>query len=184
MQARSTLLIAALLLTALTVPALAQDGADPPPAALAIESLAVTPEKLAADTLCQLRVQLASKADQHISALAFEVEIGDAKLPVYARQLFMDNVTPGATTEVQLYNFWTTETDRPAPKSGKLRLVVTLTEARWLTLGTDDDGTEVWTLGEDVPGLPVKAELVLDLRKGDAAPQTKTSSAENGGQDD
>ena len=62
-------------------------------------------------------------------------------------------------------DFWTTETGRPAPADGKLRVTVTLRAAQWVGITTEDDGTEVWTLGEAVPGLPVTQELVVPLKK-------------------
>ena len=166
---RPTLLLLALLLAA--TPLVGQNAEQPAsveekmPAPTAIESIEISPEKPGVDTLCTLRVKLSNTAEKAISALRFEVELGGAALPVYARQLFMDALPPGATTEVELYNFWTTETGRAAPKDGKLGVVVRLAEARWVSFATEEDGTEVWTLGEPVEGLPVQAERALDLGK-------------------
>ncbi len=136
----------------------------PATAALAIESIAIEPASPAADTLCQLRVKLASSAEGTISALDFGVAIGGVALQVYDKQLFLETVAPGKTTEVRLYNFWTTETGRPAPASGKLELEVTLRAAQWVEITTEEDGTEVWTLGEAVPGLPVVKKLIVALQ--------------------
>ncbi|HEX9734713.1 MAG TPA: hypothetical protein VGG06_22300 [Thermoanaerobaculia bacterium] len=135
----------------------------PPP--LAIEAVRIEPSAPAADTLCQLRVVVRNAAERPVSALDFGVALGGTQLKVYDQQLFLENLAPGATTEIRLYNFWTTETGRPAPADGKLRVTVTLRAAQWVAITTEDDGTEVWTLGEPVPGLPVEKELVVPLSK-------------------
>ena len=165
---RTTRILSAGLMAALCLcgPLAAQEASEKKEAAaspLMIESIRIDPAKPAADTLCQLRVKLTSTAENTISALDFGVAIGGESLPVYDKQLFLDTVAPGKTTEIRLYNFWTTETSRPAPASGKLSLEVTLRAAQWVEITTEEDGTEVWTLGEAVPGLPVKSQLVIPL---------------------
>lgn len=136
---------------------------DAPP--LAIEAVRIAPSAPGADTLCQLYVTLKSSAERPVSALDFGVAVGGTPLKVYEKQLFLENLAPGATAEVRLYNFWTSETGRPAPADGKLRVAVTLRAAQWVEITTEEDGTEVWTLGEPVPGLPVAKELVVTLKK-------------------
>lgn len=158
--------LAVLLVLGLAVSVAAQDEAakkETPPLALA--SVRIEPAAPAADTLCQLRVEVANAAERPVSALDFGVALGGTPLKVYEKQLFLENLAPGSTTEIRLYNFWTTETGRPAPADGKLRLTVTLRAAQWVEITTEDDGTEVWTLGDAVPGLPVARELVVPLKK-------------------
>ena len=146
-------------------PPAAEAEKEAAPSPLAIEAVAIEPAAPAADTLCQLRVRIKSTAERTISALDFAVAIGGTPLKVYEQQLFLETLPPGEVTEVRLYNFWTTETGRPAPADGKLKLEVTLEEAQWVEITTEDDGTEVWTLGDQVPGLPVAKELVVPLKK-------------------
>lgn len=132
---------------------------------LTLEEVKIEPSAPGVDTLCQLRVKLKSSAGKTATAFDFGVSIGGSPLEVYERQLFLDAVEGGESREIRLYNFWTTETGRPAPADGKLRLAVTLREAQWVEITTEDDGTEVWTLGEKIPGLPVSKELVVELKK-------------------
>jgi len=158
--------LAVLLVLGLTgaVSLAAQEAAaEKPP--LAITAVRIEPAAPAADTLCQLRVEVKNAAERPVSALDFGVALGGTPLKVYEKQLFLENLAPGATTEIRLYNFWTTETGRPAPADGKLRVTVTLRAAQWVGITTEDDGTEVWTLGDAVPGLPVAQEIVVPLKK-------------------
>lgn len=145
-------------------PATREEAAEPAPP-LTIEAVRIEPAAPGADTLCRLFVTLASSAERPVSALDFGVAIGDTALAVYEKQLFLEHLAPGAKAEIRLYNFWTSETGRPAPADGKLRVTVTLRGAQWVEITTEDDGTEVWTLGEAVPGLPIAKELVVPLGK-------------------
>lgn len=132
-------------------------------ASLSLEAVEVEPAAPAADTLCRLSVKLRNAGTGTATALGFSVRLGGQELAVYGNQLFMQAVPPGATTEVQLYNFWTTETGRSAPADGKLRVEVRLLEATWVTIEKDEEGTEVWTLGDPVPDLPVAREITVPL---------------------
>lgn len=142
-------------------------GADGPPvqAPIAIEAIVIEPAAPAVDTLCKLRVALKSTADQTLSSLRFTVTINGKPLPVYRNQVFVEPVAPGKVTEIKLYNFWTTETNRPAPADSKLVVEVKLDEARWMKMSTDPQGVEVWELGEGVPGLPVAKSVTIALAK-------------------
>ena len=151
------LALGSLLLTAAAPPA------EPPkPAAspLTLAAVTVTPPSPGADTLCQLRVDVANKGDRIASQLAFTVKVNGHELPVYRNQIFMQRLDPGKTSTVRLYNFWTTETGRPAPADGKYRVEVTLREAKWYEIATKD-GVEEWTPRDPVPGLPVVATAVV-----------------------
>ena len=131
----------------------------PPPSALALTKVTVTPTGAGTDTLCQLRVEIANRGDRVASELAFTVKVNGHELPVYGNQLFMQRLDPGKTATVRLYNFWTTESGRPAPADGKYRVEVTLAAARWYQIATDN-GAEVWTPVGAVPGLPVIATAI------------------------
>ena len=165
---------ALLLSGSLLVPAVAQeDRESPPPAPLTLESLRVTPETPGPGTLVQLRADVTNRGEKIASQLAFRVEINGEPLPVYENQIFMQAIPPGETTEVRLYNFWTTETFRPQPKDGKLNLEVSLEEAHWYRIqDVEEEGEtiEEWTPLEPVPGLPSSRSLVLDLGKGKPGP--------------
>lgn len=139
----------------------AQENAAPPP--LIVESVRVEPARPAADTLCHLEVILHNRGDHTASQLDFRVVINGQQLPVYRNQLFMYPVAAGETATVQLYNFWSTETSRPMPTDGKLKVEVTLVEARWMDISVDDEGVEVWKPLGDVDGLPSRKQVVLTM---------------------
>jgi hypothetical protein len=136
-------LVAILALTALPAlarPAGAQSEKSPPAAEkapetaakplLALEGLIVEPSNPGTETLCRLRVKIANHGEKIASAFAFKVEVAGHELPVYRNEVFMKPVPAGKTVELALYNFWTSETGRPAPTDGKLPVQVTLREAR------------------------------------------------------
>ncbi len=136
---------------------------------LTVEAVEVEPAAPGPDTLCRLRVQLRNRGDQIASQLGFAVSINGQPLGVYGNQLFMYPVMPGTTEEISLYNFWTTETSRPMPADGKLRVEVSLREAIWarMTIEEDEEGEiEVWTPIGPVEGLPVSASVTLEMKKG------------------
>lgn len=129
-----------------------------------VEAVVVEPAAPGPDTLCRLKVKLRNAGDRVASQLGFRVTINGQELPVYANQLFYFPLEPGGTMELPLYNFWTTETSRPAPANGKLDIAVTLLEAKWFTI-SDDEGVEVWKPLEPVDGLPSEASISLKLKK-------------------
>ena len=165
-RARSRLTLQALaLLAVLAVPAAAQEGETeepPPPPPVAVEKVVVAPDDPGPESLVRLTVTLANRAERPVTAFGFDVEVAGHPLPVYDNQLFLKPLGAGETVDLSLYNFWTSETGRPAPADGKMTVRVTLREARWLTMG-EEEGTEVWTLEEPVEGLPVSAETMVEL---------------------
>ncbi|HEX4952881.1 MAG TPA: hypothetical protein VF017_05735 [Thermoanaerobaculia bacterium] len=155
-----SLLILALLATP---PALAQPPAAPAPIELGEVSL--EPAQPAADTLCKLRVTLKNGSARMVSSLRFEVRLNGQPLTVYSNQAFLEKLAPGASQTVQLYNFWTTETGRPAAVDGRLTVEVRLVAARYLAGSKDAQGNDVWQLEEAVPGLPVSATRTVTLAR-------------------
>jgi hypothetical protein len=151
---------------------LAQAAAESP---LRIESIVVSPERPADDTLCRLTVRLHNAGAKAMYSFAFDVKLDGVSLPVYERQLFLQAIGAGETAEVRLFNFWTTETSRPRPADGKLDVEVTVREALWLDIthepaadeapasGEAAEPVEVWTPAGEVPNLPVRRSLVLEL---------------------
>jgi hypothetical protein len=147
-------------------PALAAGQPAPAPAPkppLAVEGVEILPASPGPDTLCQLRVKVKNGGTHKASALVFAVRINGEPLAVYKHQIYLQQIGPGATAEVHLFNFWTTETGRPIPKDGKLRVEVALAEARWVEVRSEG-GTEVVTPVGAVPGLPVSASLTVPLK--------------------
>ncbi len=75
-------------------------------------------------------------------------------------------VPAGGEGEVQLYNFWTTETSRPEmPKGGKYVVEVALREAQWMSITMEEeDGEEieVWRPLGAVENLPISATVTLE----------------------
>lgn len=157
-------LAAIAVLAAIPAPSLAQEEAAPEAPALSIVAVHVEPEQPAADTLCRLRVKIGNRGEEIATQLGFSVAINGQKLPVYENQLFMYPLAPGSESEVVLYNFWSTETSRPEPASGKLAIEVTLREARWMDISLEEE-TETWTPVGDVAGLPVSASITVPLAK-------------------
>ena len=126
--------------------------------------VSVDPTEPKAETLCTLRVELENKGGQIASQLEFRVEINAANLPVYDNQVFMVPVPTGETTEIKLYNFWSTETSRPWPEDGRLSIEVTLVAAQWMNISTKD-GVEIWEPLGPVDGLPVSQKASISLKK-------------------
>jgi hypothetical protein len=150
--------LAALACLTHAVPAAAQTSP------VVVEKVTVEPTRdLAADVLCRLAVTLRNTSEQIASQLGFKVTINGQELPVYVNQLFMYPVEPGASTEIPLYNFWSTETSRPRPADGKLAVEVTLAEAQWMDISTDAEGVEVWKPLGAIDGLPSSAGVTLEM---------------------
>jgi hypothetical protein len=149
-----------LLLAAFVGATVGLAAAEKPAPQVTIESVAVTPPRPGPDTLCQLRVSLRNRGAKPASELAFEVRVNGVELPVYRRHLFMQRVDPGAPTELRLFNFWSSESGRPAPADGRYTVEVALTAARWYEI-TREGEDEVWTPGEAVAALPARATATL-----------------------
>lgn len=171
MTLRTASALAALLpLLALgaALPAQEEEPAAAPEPLLALEAVRVEApvpgEPPGPETLVRLKVAIANRGEEIASALVFTVTVAGQELPVYRNQVFLKAVPPGETTELQLYNFWTGETGRPAPADGRLPVEVTLREARWMSVA-DEEGVEVWKPLGEVEGLPVAASTVVALKK-------------------
>jgi len=149
-----------LLATALTVPLLAEEKKP----ALTLESIQVEPASLRPDTLCHLRVTLRNSGARPASELEFVVKLNGRELPAYKNRLYLKAVEPGASREIPLFNFWSTEAGRLAPADGKLALEVTLVRAAWMQKETKDRA-EVWSATGAVEGLPVARTITLQMRK-------------------
>ena len=152
----------AAVLAALLLPSSspAAETAKPTPPPLAIVAVTATPADAGADTLCQLRVDVANKGDRIASQLAFAVKVNGHDLPVYRNHLFMQRLDPGKTTSLRLFNFWTTETGRPAAADGKYHVEVTLLNAKWYDIALKDN-VEEWTPRDPVSNLPVTATTTV-----------------------
>jgi hypothetical protein len=145
------------------LPVAAEETATAGPT-LSIASISVAPESPAADSLCRLTVSLVNNGDKVASQLGFRVEINGVELPVYSNQLFMYPLLPGATSEIPLFNFWSTETSRPFPTDGRMTVAVTLTEAQWTAIESID-GVETWTPLGAVSGLPASSSVTLAMSR-------------------
>ena len=149
--------------------ALVTAGAKSPDPQLTLEAVKVDPASPGPDTLCRLSVTLKSSGAKTASALAFRVKVDGRELTVYKNELFFRPVAAGASAEVRLHNFWSSETGRPFPTNGRMTVEVTLAEARWMDVKTEN-GAEVWTAVGPVEGLPVSKSVTLSLAK-TAAPR-------------
>lgn len=167
-------LAACLFLLLAAAPGRAQEAppgpeVEAPEPLLTLESVSVRGpvegESPGVDSLARLSVRIANRGEEIASAFAFTVEVAGHELPVYEKQVFLKPVPPGETVELALYNFWTSETGRPAPAGGKLTVEVTLREARWMRRTVKEE-VEVWTPLGAVEGLPVTASTVVSLTAG------------------
>jgi hypothetical protein len=156
--------IRVLAILALLLAPAAAARAEPPKPALALQAVKVEPASPRKDTLCHLAITVKNAGTQPASAFELVVKVNGQELPAYGKRLYLAPVEPGATRELRLYNFWSTEAGRPAPASGKLDVEVTLIHASWMTK-TARDGAEVWTPAGDVPGLPISKNITLTMAK-------------------
>jgi len=131
---------------------------------ITIETITIEPSSPADDTLCKLRVTVANHGTEIASQLDFKVKINDQMLPVYRNQLFMFPLEPGKSADIQLYNFWSTETSRPSPKDGKLTVEVPLAAAQWTKVSMEED-VEVWQPLGEVAGLPHSKSVTLEMKR-------------------
>lgn len=143
---------------------LATVAAKPADSGLTLEAVKVDPASPGPDTLCRLTVTLKSSGTKTASALGFRVKVDGHELPVYRNELFFRPVAAGATAELKLHNFWSNETGRPFPTGGRMTVEVTLAEAQWMEMKTEN-GAEVWTAVGPVEGLPVSKSVTLTLKK-------------------
>ncbi len=162
---RSKSILAALGVTCLigTGSLLAQEDTAPAPQ-ITIEAVTVEPASPAADTLCKLTVTVKNHGSETASQLDFKVKINDAALPVYRNQLFMFPLEAGKSSDIKLYNFWSTETSRPFPKDGKMTVEVSLVGAQWTRVSMEED-VEVWEPLGAVEGLPHAKSVTLEMKR-------------------
>ncbi len=131
---------------------------------ITIEAITIEPAAPAVDTLCKLRVTLKNEGSEIASQLDFKVKINGQLLPVYRNQLFMFPLEPGKSSDIKLYNFWSTETSRPAPQNGKLEVEVSLVGAQWTKVSMEED-VEVWQPLGEVAGLPQSKSVTLEMKR-------------------
>lgn len=165
----TVLALAVLTLAAgLTVPLTAQEEeakkAEEKTPLVVVEEVTVEPADPGPETLCRLTVKLRNGGERPASLFGFGVTVNGQPLTVYDKELFALAVDPGTAADLRLFNFWSAETGRPAPKDGKLTVEVRLKEAQWVEIKTED-GAEVWTPTGAVEGLPVAKSLTLKMKK-------------------
>jgi hypothetical protein len=155
-------LATAVVLVLALAPLHAAEAPKPTPPLVTLTALKVEPPSPAPDTLCKLTVTLKNDSERSASRLEFRVEIGGVELPAYKARTFLAVVPPKGTLDLHLFNFWSSETSRPAPKDGKLPVTVTLLAACWVERQVGE-GTETWKPLAPVEGLPSSSRLVLSL---------------------
>ena len=84
------------------------------------------------DTLYRLRVKIRNNGSEPASDFSFQVTVSGQRLAPYVNHTFRSDVAPGKETEIQLYNFWSSESGRLFPADGRLVVEVRLTSARWM----------------------------------------------------
>jgi hypothetical protein len=132
---------------------------------LVLETIEVEPKTAAPDTLCHLDARIRNGGKAVASSFAFRVKLDQRELGVYGDHLFLDPVEPGETRSLPLFSFWTDETGRPLPESGRIVVELTLVEARWMKEEKDSDGVLVWSDLGAVEGLPQTASFTVEIEK-------------------
>jgi hypothetical protein len=165
MSSRNAAIAAVLIVSIISSPVstFAQESTGAAPL-VTLEAISVEPTAPGADTLCKLQVTLQNKGTEVASQLDFKVKINGQELPVYRNQLFMYPVQPDQSAQIQLYNFWSTETSRPMPADGKLTVEVSLVAAQWMKIAMEDE-VEVWEPLGPVDGLPSSQSVTLTMQR-------------------
>lgn len=158
---RLFLSLALSLISGVRLAAAAQEPKPAPPR-LTLATIRVEPPSPAPDTLCKLTVTLKNDSERPASRLELRVEVGGVELPAYKARTFLAVVQPRGTLDLRLFNFWSSETSRPAPKDGKLPVTVTLVAARWVERQAGE-GTETWKATGPVEGLPSTSRMTVTL---------------------
>ncbi len=140
--------------------------AEEKPSLLTLQAIQVEPASPAPDTLCHLTVTLKNSGNQPASSLELSVKVNGRELPAYRSRVFLETVEPGTTRQVKLFNFWSTESGRPAPAPAdtKLTVEVTLAKASWMQREIQN-GATVWTPTGPVPGLPSSKSVTVVMGK-------------------
>ncbi len=139
-----------------------QDTAGEVASELSLGRILVEPERPAEETLCKLSIEVSNSSEGAASYLAFEVRLNGEPLAVYENQLFVQQIAPQSSTTVDLFNFWSTDSDRLPPTDGKITIEVLLLEAQWARIEIEN-GVEIWTPTGSVAGLPVSSRRTLHL---------------------
>jgi hypothetical protein len=137
-----------------------QPASAPPVPGLSLETVIVEPGVARADTLCRLRVRIRNTGAQAASHLRFQVQVAGHDLVAYRNLVYLQTLPPAATAEVQLRNFWSSESGRPFPAQGEFAVRVTLVEAQWVLRRAHDGATMTEPTGA-VAGLPVTVSATL-----------------------
>jgi hypothetical protein len=152
----SALAILALLAASVSQQASAEkQGSSRDSSLLTMEAVEIDPAHPGPETLCKVRVRLRNKGKQAASDFGFQVTINGQQLSVYSNQVWATRLAPGKDTDLQLYNFWTSEPGRPKPKDSRPVGEVRLRAARWY----DADGKP----SSDVDPLPPPRSITLTM---------------------
>ena len=84
------------------------------------------------DTLCKLHVRIRNLAKEPASDLSFRVTVNGQRLASYVNYVYRTTLEPGKDTDLNLFNFWSSEAGRPYPSDGRLVVEVRVIGARWL----------------------------------------------------
>lgn len=152
------------VLTAAGLPCVAAAEADAAPASLTLDAVVVKPANPGPEVLCKLRVRIRNHGSEVASRLAFAVRVDGRALPVYDTEVFIEDIAPDTAVELEMHNFWSSDSVRPFPANAKLTVEVTLLEAWWVRVEEKDGVVEQTPLGE-VAGLPVSRTASLGGRQ-------------------
>jgi len=130
------------LLAVPPVSALQTASAQPTPAvsqsSLRIVGIAVQPTNPGPDTLCRLRIRLLNPRKGSVSDLHLRVTGNGQRLDNFMNDSWRSLLPPGKETDVQVFNFWSSEVGRPYASDGKLVIEGRLTGARSVVHGSSN----------------------------------------------
>jgi hypothetical protein len=136
-----------------------------------IEDIAITvspekpigPEGISLGTLCNLKVKLRNRGTQKAYSFGFGVKINGREVATYDNMLYIQTVDSGASGEIVLSNFYSTEPGGPRPADGKVTIEVTLKKAQWVEIKKEGNA-QVWTPLGEVKGLPISKSVSKPLQ--------------------
>lgn len=92
------------------------------------------------------------------------VRVNGRALEAYDHTIYLQTLPPHESTDLALYNFWTSETFRPEPPDRKLQIQVVLLAAEWMATGPASDGVPTSTPIGHVGELPSTKRVVIPLK--------------------
>jgi hypothetical protein len=124
---------------------------------LRIVTIDVQPTNPGPETLCRLRVTLRNSGSGTVADVKFEVKVNGHRLVTYLNHAWYVALASGKDLDLQLFNFWSSESGRVFPKDGRLTVEVRIAEAHW-------EAARPGSVGDAILPLPPATTKVLGLK--------------------